>query len=164
MGVRENWMKLSDFVVREAIIADLKATMKEAALAEIVRSLHLAGCFSEADQEGVARAILDRETLGTTGIGRRVACPEARHPAVARVIGTIALSRSGVDFDSMDGESADILTLLLCTPHKPADFLMAGQILSRHLADERFCNRLRQARTPEQVITLMEEAEPRHDR
>ena len=73
-------MKLSDFVVREAIITDLRATTKEGAIPEIVRSLRHAGCFSEADQEGVARAILDREALGTTGIGRGVACPEARHP------------------------------------------------------------------------------------
>ena len=59
----------------------------------------------------------------------------------------------------MDGEPVDILTLLLCTPHKPGDFLLAGQILSRHLADERFCSRLRQARTREQVIALLEEAD-----
>jgi PTS system nitrogen regulatory IIA component len=85
-----------------------------------------------------------------------VACPEARHPAVDRVIGTIALSRSGVDFDTMDGEPADILTLLLGPPHRPRDFLEAGRLLSRYLADEESCSRLRQARTPEQVIALVE--------
>jgi mannitol/fructose-specific phosphotransferase system IIA component (Ntr-type) len=149
-------MRLSDFVIREAIITDLKATTKEAAIGEMVRSLHQAGCFREADREGVTRAILGREALGTTGIGRGVACPEARHPAVDRVIGTIALSRSGVDFGSVDGKPADILTLLLGVPHQPADFLQAGQILSRLLADERFCGRLRQTETREQVISLLD--------
>ncbi len=74
------------------------------------------------------------------------------------MIGTIALSRSGVEFGSVDGEPADILTLLLCTPHKPGDFLLAGQVPSRHLADGRFCSRLRQSHRREQVIDLLEEA------
>ena len=152
-------MKLLEFVAREAIITDLKATTKEAAIREIVRSLHHADCFREADQEGVARALLDREALGTTGVGRGVACPEARHHAVDRVIGTIALSRSGVDFGAIDGEPVDILTLLLGAPRTPGDFLLAGRILSQHLADERFCSRLRQARTREQVIAVLEEAD-----
>jgi nitrogen PTS system EIIA component len=152
-------MQLSDFVVFEAIITDLKATTKEAAIRELVRSLHHAGCLEAADQEGVALAILERERLGTTGVGRGVACPEARHNAVDRVIGTIAVSRSEVDFGAMDGESVDILTLLLCTPRKPEDFLLAGQIISRHLADERFCSRLRRARTREQVIALLDGAD-----
>src|SRR5271157_3049781 len=152
-------MKLLDFVVREAIITDLKATTKDAAIGEMVCSLHHAGCFSEVDQESVTRAVLDRERLGTTGIGRRIACPEGRHRAIDRVISTIALSRCGVEFGAVDGEPAEILTLLLCTPRKPGDFLLAGQIISRHLADENFCSRLRQARTREQVIALLEEAD-----
>jgi mannitol/fructose-specific phosphotransferase system IIA component (Ntr-type) len=152
-------MRLSDFLVREAIITDIEATTKEGAIAELVGSLHRAGCFGEADPEGITRAVLDREALGTTGIGRGVACPEARHLAVERVIGTIALSGSGVEFDAMDGQPADILTLLLGAPHKPRDFLLAGRILSRHLADEPFCSRLRHARTRDQVIALLEEVD-----
>jgi mannitol/fructose-specific phosphotransferase system IIA component (Ntr-type) len=148
-------MKLSDFVVREAILTGLEAPTKEAAIAEMVRGLHRAGCIREADLAGVVRAVLDREALGTTGIGGGVACPEGRHPAIVGVIGTIALARPGVDFASMDGEPADILTFLLGAPQQPGDFLAAGVVLSRHLADEGFCNRLRQARTREQVIALL---------
>jgi mannitol/fructose-specific phosphotransferase system IIA component (Ntr-type) len=152
-------MRLSDFIVREAIITDLEATSKDDAIAELVRSLHRAGCLGAAGPEGIARAVLDREALGTTGVGRGVACPEARHHAVERVIGTLALSRSGVDFDAIDSEPVDILTLLLGPPHKPADFLLAGEILSRHLADGHFCSRLRQARTRQRVIALLEEVD-----
>jgi mannitol/fructose-specific phosphotransferase system IIA component (Ntr-type) len=152
-------MRLTDFIVREAIITDLKATTKEGAIAELVHSLHRAGSFGEADPEGIVRAVLDREALGTTGIGRGVACPEARHFAVDRVIGTIALSGSGVDFEAMDGEPADILTLLLGAPHQPRDFLQAAYLLSRHLADEHFCSSLRQARRRERVIALLEEVD-----
>ncbi len=73
-------MKFSDFVVPQAIVTDLKATNKEGAIAEMVRSLSHTGCFSEAYQDGFTGAILDREALGATGIGRGVACPEARRP------------------------------------------------------------------------------------
>jgi mannitol/fructose-specific phosphotransferase system IIA component (Ntr-type) len=152
-------MKLSDFIVREAIITDIEAASKEGAIAELVRSLHRAGCFGQADPAGIVRAVLDREALGTTGIGRGVACPEARHRAVERVIGAIALSRSGVDFDAMDGEPADILTLLLGAPQKPREFLQAGQVLSRHLADDQFCSSLRQARTRERVIAVLQDVD-----
>jgi mannitol/fructose-specific phosphotransferase system IIA component (Ntr-type) len=152
-------MRLSDFIVREAIITDLAAVSKEGAIAELVRSLHRAGCLGETDPEGIARAVLDREALGTTGIGRGVACPEARHRAIERVIGTIAMSRSGVGFDTMDGEPADILTLLLGAPHEPREFLQAGQLLSRYLADEQFCSSLRQARTREHVIAILEDVD-----
>jgi mannitol/fructose-specific phosphotransferase system IIA component (Ntr-type) len=64
-----------------------------------------------------------------------------------------------VDFGSMDGEPVHVLTLLLGAPREPRAFLLAGQIISRRLADERFRNRLRGACTREQVIALVEEAD-----
>ena len=85
-------MKLSDFVVREAILVDLQATGKEDAIREIVGILNRAGKLADGDQESVARAILGREELGSTGIGQGVAVPHTRHPTVDRLIGTVALS------------------------------------------------------------------------
>jgi nitrogen PTS system EIIA component len=147
-------MKLSDFVVREAILVDLQATGKEEAIREIVRSLHAAGSFAESELESVARAILSREELGSTGIGQGVAVPHTRHPTVNRLIGTVALSRRGVDFAALDGDPVDILFLLVSPPNQPGDHLRA-----RHLKDERFVNFLRQAKTKEMVIELLEEAD-----
>src|SRR5262245_11444619 len=96
-------IKLADFVVPEAIIPDLQGSTKEEAVREMVDALHAAGCVGEADREDVIQAVLHRERLGTTGFGDGVAMPEARHPAVARMVGTIALSRGGVEFDAMNG-------------------------------------------------------------
>lgn len=152
-------MKLSDFVVREAIIVDLQATGKEEAIREIVRSLREAGSLGEADMEGVARAILNREELGSTGIGQGVAVPHTRHPTVDHLIGTVALSRRGVDFAALDGDPVDILFLLVSPPNQPGDHLRALENISRHLKDERFVNFLRQAKTREQVVDLLEEAD-----
>lgn len=152
-------MKLSDFVVREAILVDLKATSKEEAIREIVGSLHAAGRVSESDLDGVTRAILNREELGSTGIGQGVAVPHTRHPTVNRLIGTVALSRQGVEFAALDGEPVDILFLLVSPPNQPGDHLRALENISRHLKDERFVNFLRQARTRDQVIDLLDEAD-----
>jgi mannitol/fructose-specific phosphotransferase system IIA component (Ntr-type) len=152
-------MKLSDFVVREAIRVDLQATGKEEAIREIVRSLHDAGRLAEGDLDSVARAILNREELGSTGIGQGVAVPHTRHPKVDHLVGTVALSRRGVDFAALDGEPVDILFLLISPPNQPGDHLRALENISRHLKDERFVSFLRQARTREQVVELLEEAD-----
>ncbi|CAN5905340.1 PTS sugar transporter subunit IIA [soil metagenome] len=152
-------MKLSDFVVREAIQVDLQATSKEEAIREIVRSLRAAGRVSEADQDSVTRAILNREELGSTGIGQGVAVPHTRHPSVSRLIGTVALSRKGVESAALDGELVDILFLLGSPPNQPGDHLRALENISRHLKDERFVNFLRQARTRDQVVDLLDEAD-----
>jgi len=155
----EGRMKLSDFVVREAILVDLQATSKEEAIREIVKSLHDAGRLAEGDLDSVSRAILNREELGSTGIGQGVAVPHTRHPKVDRLIGTVALSRRGVDFAALDGEPVDILFLLVSPPNQPGDHLRALENISRHLKDERFVNFLRQAKSRENVVELLDEAD-----
>jgi PTS system nitrogen regulatory IIA component len=155
----EGRMKLSDFVVREAILVDLQATGKEDAIREIVRSLHNAGRLVESELDSVARAILSREELGSTGIGQGVAVPHTRHPVVDRLIGTVAISRRGVDFAALDGEPVDILFLLVSPPNQPGDHLRALENISRHLKDERFVSFLRQAKTRENVVELLDEAD-----
>lgn len=152
-------MKLSDFVVREAILTDLHATSKEEAIREIVRSLYEAGRVAAADQEGVARAILTREELGSTGIGQGVAVPHTRHSSVNRLVGTVALSRRGVDFTALDGEPVNIFFLLISPPSQPGDHLRALENISRHLKDERFISFLRQAKTREQVMEVLDDAD-----
>src|SRR5262245_46526670 len=115
-------MKLADFVVPEAILPDLRATTKEGAIREAVDALRAAGCIAQADAAEVVRAVLRREDLGSTGVGDGVAFPEARHPAVGRTLGTIALSRAGIDFDAADGGPVHILFLVISPPDRPADF------------------------------------------
>lgn len=152
-------MKLSDFVVRDAIVVDLQAGGKEEAIREIVQSLHAAGQLAESDLESIIRAILSREELGSTGIGQGVAVPHTRHPKVDHLVGTVALSRHGVDFAALDGEPVDILFLLISPPNQPGDHLRALENISRHLKDERFVNFLRRAKSRDQVDELLDEAD-----
>jgi nitrogen PTS system EIIA component len=152
-------MKLSDFVVREAIVTDLKAGTKEEAIRGMVESLARTGSIKSTDQEGIIAAILKREELGSTGIGKGVAVPHTKHPSVDKLVATIALSREGVEFASLDGDSVHILFLLVSPPDRPGDHLRALENISRHLRNDNFCNFLKQAQSAEAVIELLEEAD-----
>lgn len=152
-------MKLSDFVVREAILTDLKVDTKEAAIRKMVESLGTCGTIKSADQEGIIAAILKREELGSTGIGKGVAVPHTKHPSVDRLVATIALSKDGVEFASLDGEDVHILFLLVSPPDRPGDHLRALENISRHLRNDNFCNFLKQSGTAAAVIELLEEAD-----
>jgi PTS system fructose-specific IIA component/PTS system nitrogen regulatory IIA component len=152
-------MKLSDFVVREAILTDLKVATKEDAIRAMVESLGTHGSIKAGDQESIIAAILKREELGSTGIGKGVAVPHTKHPSVDRLVATIALSRDGVEFASLDGEDVHILFLLVSPPDRPGDHLRALENISRHLRNDNFCNFLKQANSPTAVVDLLEEAD-----
>lgn len=152
-------MKLTDFVNKGAIIADLAATTKEAAIRAMVESLVNSGAIKKDDQESIIAAILKREELGSTGIGHGVAVPHTKHPSVDRLVATVALSKAGVDFASLDGENVYIFFLLVSPPDRPGDHLRALENISRHLRNHNFCNFLKQASTGQAVVELLEEAD-----
>ena len=152
-------MKLTDFVVPQAIIPDLQVTSKDAAIRAMVHSLRGSGSIKPEDEESIVAAILKREELGSTGIGRGVAVPHTKHPSVDKLIATVAISRGGVDFASLDGEAVYILFLLVSPPERPGDHLRGLENISRHLRNETFCNFLKQARTQDDVLQLLREAD-----
>ena len=152
-------MKLNEFVVADAIVPDLQAASKEDAIRAMVASLKSSGAIPEADEEGIIAAILKREELGSTGIGNGVAVPHTKHPSVDRLVATVALSKTGVDFASLDGEDVFILFLLVSPPDRPGDHLRGLENISRHLRDQTFCSFLRQSSTKQDIIDLLDEAD-----
>jgi mannitol/fructose-specific phosphotransferase system IIA component (Ntr-type) len=150
---------MSDFVVREAIVPDLKATTKEAVIREMVESLRTAGYFKGGEPEDIVKAILKRELLGSTGIGRGVAIPHTKHNSVDRLIGTVALSKPGVSFESLDGEPVHVFVLLISPQDRPGDHLRALENVSRSLRDDGFVRSLRQASSRETIWGLLDEAD-----
>jgi mannitol/fructose-specific phosphotransferase system IIA component (Ntr-type) len=152
-------MRMSDFVAREAIIPELAATTKEGVIREMVESLRASGHFKGGETEDIVKAILKRELLGSTGIGRGVAIPHTKHASVDRLIGTVALSRAGVPFDSLDGEPVHVFVLLISPQDRPGDHLRALENVSRSLRDDGFVRSLRQAPTREAVWGLLGEAD-----
>jgi len=155
-------MRMSDFVVRDSIVVPLTATGKEGVIREMVEGLRAAGQFKNADVEDIIRAILKRELLGSTGIGRGVAIPHTKHPGVDKLVGTVAVSPGGVAFDSLDGEPVFVFVLLISPQDRPGDHLRALENVSRSLRDDGFVRALRQATTREAVWGLLDDADHPH--
>jgi mannitol/fructose-specific phosphotransferase system IIA component (Ntr-type) len=153
-------MRLGEFVVREAIIPALSAATKEAVIRAMVESLRDAGQVRPADTEDVVRAILKRELLGSTGIGRGVAIPHTKHQSVERLVGTVAVAPGGVAFESLDGEPVYVFVLLISPQDRPGDHLRALENVSRCLRDETFVRSLRGAKSKADVTALLDRLEP----
>ena len=152
-------MKFADFIRVPAIRADLVADDKEGAIQELVAGLVQAGDIASDERQSIIKAIMKREELGSTGIGRGVAVPHTKHPSVSRLIGTVGVSAEGVDFDSLDGEKVQLFFLLVSPPDRPGDHLRALENISRQLRDDTFCRFLKLAKTAEDVQQLLEEAD-----
>ena len=152
-------MKLTEFVIREAILPSMKVGSKEEVIREMVASLKAAGAIKPSSEEAVIAAILKREELGSTGIGNGVAVPHTKHPSVEKLSATVAISRAGVDFASLDGEQVYILFLLVSPPDRPGDHLRGLENISRHLRSQDFCNFLKQSSTTDDIWDLLVEAD-----
>jgi nitrogen PTS system EIIA component len=150
-------MRMTDFVIRDAIIPELTAATKEAVIREMVGSLASAGFFKGTESEDIVKAVLKRELLGSTGIGRGVAIPHTKHASVEKLVGTVALSRPGVSFESLDGEPVHVFVLLVSPQDRPGDHLRALENVSRSLRDDGFVRSLRQATTREAIWDLLGE-------
>lgn len=152
-------MKFCDFVSTEAIQSDMASVDKEGAIRELVGNLVDAGQIKSDDAEGIVGAIMKREELGSTGIGRGIAVPHTKHPSVDKLVGTVGVSQEGVEFQSLDGEPVQLFFLLVSPPDRPGDHLRALENISRQLRDDMFCKFLKQSKTRDDIKTLLEEAD-----
>ncbi|MEM7478372.1 MAG: PTS sugar transporter subunit IIA [Planctomycetota bacterium] len=152
-------MKFSDFVSTKSIRASLESNDKESVVVELVDSLLAAGDIKAADRDDIIKAIMKREELGSTGIGRGIAVPHTKHPSVDKLVGTVGVSVDGLDFDSLDGEKVQLFFLLVSPPDRPGDHLRALENISRQLRDETFCRFLKQSKNTEDIMQLLEEAD-----
>ncbi len=150
-------MRMSDFVVREAISPQLRATTKEGVIRELVENLRVAGYFKGSEPEDIVKAILKRELLGSTGIGRGVAIPHTKHASVDRLVGTVAVSPTGVAFEALDGDPVQVFVLLISPQDRPAEHLRALENVSRSLRDDGFVKALKGAATREAIWGLIDD-------
>lgn len=150
-------MRMSDFVVREAIVPRLEQTTKEGIIREIVSSLRSTGYFQGDESEVVVKAILKREQLGSTGIGRGIAIPHGKSTAVDRLIGTVAVSPAGVNFDSIDGEPVHLFVLLISPQDRPGDHLRALESVVRTMKNDDYVKALRGADGRDAIWKLLDE-------
>ena len=156
-------MRMPHFVVRDACNPNLLGATREGVVRELVQGLHAAGALADADREDIVRAVLRREQLGSTGIGRGIAIPHSRHAGVAHLVGAVGLSKAPgkVPFDSIDGDPVDIFVLLISPQDRPGDHLRALENVSRCLRDDNFVRALRTATTPQQIWDAIVEQDRR---
>ncbi|QDU77851.1 PTS system fructose-specific EIIABC component [Bremerella volcania] len=152
-------MKFADFISVKAIKPELESKDKEAVIRELAASLVASGDIMEDSADSIIKAILKREELGSTGIGRGIAVPHTKHPSVEKLVGTVGVSSEGVDFNSLDGESVHLFFLLVSPPDRPGDHLRALENISRQLRDDMFCKFLKQSKSVEDIKTLLDEAD-----
>ena len=152
-------MKITDILVPEAVIVDLKASDKNGVLAEMVQALVAAD--TSLDGTRLLEVLVEREALQSTGIGEGVAIPHGKLPGLDRLQAAFGRSPSGVDFDSIDGEPTTLFFLLVVPEHSGSAHLKALARISRFLRDDGFRKRLIEAVAPEDVLRAIGEEDER---
>jgi PTS system fructose-specific IIA component/PTS system nitrogen regulatory IIA component len=152
-------MKFADFVSSAAVRPDLTADNKDGVIQEMAMALVESGDLPGDQLESIVKAIMKREELGSTGIGRGIAVPHTKHPSVEKLVGTVGVSVEGVDFKSLDGEKVQLFFLLISPPDRPGDHLRALENISRQLRDDTFCRYLKNAEDAKAIWLILEEAD-----
>ena len=147
-------MELSDLISQERIVASLHATSKKQALSELaVRAEELTGL----PQRQIYEALLERERLGSTGIGNGIAIPHAKLPDLQHLIGIFARLPAPIDFDAIDEQPVDLIFLLLAPAGAGADHLKALARVSRLLRNQSICEKLRGSHDAVAMYVLLTE-------
>jgi nitrogen PTS system EIIA component len=149
-------MPLAQFVVRAAIRPALTGTTREQVVREMVQSLVEAGALTDADRDDVVKAVLRRESLGSTGIGKNIAIPHSRHAAAGQLVGTVGLASHGVPFDSLDGEPVNVFVLLVSPQDRPADHLRALENVVKAMNEDAFVAALKACQTADEIWTVIQ--------
>jgi len=152
-------MRLLDFICTDAILPDMKAETAREAVDEMIGALIQGGAIPKAHRRLIVDAVMRRERKGTTGFGNGVAIPHEKLPAVRGVVGTVARSPIGVEFAALDGRPVHLFFLVLSNPDHPEEHLKAMEHIFRSIKDENFRRFMRQAKTREEIIELLREAD-----
>lgn len=147
-------MEIRDLLAPERVIANLKVTSKKQALQEL--SKKVAAAIGQ-DEREIFDLLLERERLGTTGVGDGIAIPHGKLASLDRLYGMFARLERSVNFESIDERPVDLIFLLLAPETAGADHLKALARISRLLRDKKICDKLRGSDTPEALYALLTE-------
>jgi PTS system nitrogen regulatory IIA component len=129
-------MKLVDFLDRDLVLPDLTAKTKNEVLAELVAALGRK--LPDLDADKTRQVLLEREHLGTTGIGEGVAIPHGKMEDLQEIVLVVGRSKKGVDFDALDFKPCTIFFLVLAPEQVAGTHLRILATISRLLRDENF--------------------------
>ncbi|MCH7931193.1 MAG: PTS IIA-like nitrogen regulatory protein PtsN [Proteobacteria bacterium] len=152
-------MEITDLVSIEGVVADLKATSKKQALQDLA---HRAASVTGLHERAIFDTLLERERLGTTGVGLGIAIPHGKMADLDRLYGVFARLNNPVDFDAVDDQPVDLIFLLLAPESAGADHLKALARVSRLLRDQSVCEKLRGSDTAAAIYALLTESTTSH--
>jgi PTS system nitrogen regulatory IIA component len=145
-------MQVADLLTPESVIPALRATSKKQALQDLAkRAAEITGLSERA----VFDVLLERERLGTTGVGRGIAIPHGKFTGIDRIHGMFARLERPIDFEAIDDRPVDLIFLLLAPQSAGADHLKALARVSRLLRDNAVCDKLRAARGADAMYALL---------
>ena len=147
-------MKICDVLQKKAIIADLNAQNKKGILEELVEPV---AQITGVNQEDLVKVLMERERLGSTGIGGGIGIPHGKMKSLESLILGIGLSRKGVDFESLDNKPAHIFFLLITPENSTGLHLKLLARISRILKNEPFKDRLLGASDQDEILSFIKE-------
>jgi fructose PTS system EIIBC or EIIC component len=150
-------MKISEYLKKEYCVMELNAVDKEGVIREIAGLIGTCGMVN--DGEGFIQSILERESLGSTGIGHKVSIPHSRTDTVKSFVIGFGRSNAGIDFKAIDGDKVNLVFLMGANPGELNLYLRLLAELSKLLMEDSFRRELMVAATPEEVIKAIKKFE-----
>ncbi len=152
-------MKLTDILIRDACVVDMQAKTKKEALRELANAL--SGAVEGLAASELLDMLLEREKLGTTAMGDGIAIPHARMESLDRLLASFGRSRTGVDFDAVDGKHTHLFFLLVAPGREGSAHLLTLARLSRFLSNPDFRSKLLDVESSDDLFRIFEEEESR---
>lgn len=153
-------MKILDFLTEDAIKIGLTSKTKSEVLEELVDLLVASKKINQGtDKNKIVKCLVEREELGSTGIGQGVAIPHGKSSTIKELVSAFGLSLEGVNFDALDGEPVNIFFLLLAPDNAAGTHLKALAKISNLLKNKYFRKSLMNATSKEDVIKIIKEEE-----
>jgi nitrogen PTS system EIIA component len=154
-------MRIMDFLNKKAVAADLKAKTKEGIIEELVDLLIGTGIFKPKEKNNIVKTLMEREGLGSTGIGQGVGIPHGKYSGIKELVAAFGISREGVDFESLDGDPVYIFFLLIAPEDSAGPHLKALARISRLLKDKYFRDILKNAKDEKELIKIISDEDQR---
>ena len=148
-------MKIIDFLNEKAVIANMKSLNKESAIRELVDILARAEGIR--NKEDLMKVLLNRETLGSTGIGQGVGIPHGKTNTVKKLVAAFGICHEGINFDALDGEPVYLLFLLVAPEDSAGPHLKGLARISRLLKDKYFRESLKALTDEKAILKLIKE-------
>ena len=145
-------MNISDLLAPDAVIPALKVQNKKLLLQELASRAALQTSLPE---KRIVETLIERERLGTTGVGQGIAIPHGRMMEVPRITGVFARLEGGLDYEAVDSQPVDLVFMLLAPENSGADHLKALARVSRLLRNQKLCEKLRAASSAEAIYAIL---------